>query len=290
MLLNKIITLANKQTRLRFLTMERSLRDSGCKLPVWVIPYDDKKFELPSNSFWWEIPEIIEWLTKHKCHPMMRKYQCLTESNYQYVDSDVVFLSNPQDTLRHLSGFISSCSHWHNPHHTYTKDSLEFLKQKSTLWQKFVFNAGQFACDQSIYTVETLKAKAESEVFKYTCLLFPYHDQPGLNLLVNSSPIKISNLTLPPYNMESTWAGDYNDENYEAKWILRNKPFIIHWAGCNMNSGRPIDKLFYQYLTREEKEAWIAEIISKGKVKTSVPQMGISLWRKLKRMYYILKE
>jgi hypothetical protein len=51
MKIEKIITLANNKVRLRFLAMERSLRATGCQLPLLVIPYDDKLFELPGGKY-----------------------------------------------------------------------------------------------------------------------------------------------------------------------------------------------------------------------------------------------
>jgi hypothetical protein len=187
--------------------MERSLRDTGCDLPLLVIPYDKNLFELPAGSTWWEIPEITHWLDSEKSHPMMRKYQCLTIDNYQFVDSDVCFLRNPQEVLDPFSGFITSCGHWHSPDQTFTNESLLFFLAQTTVWQSKIFNAGQFACDRPLYTVETLKSVAMHLDFIETCIRFPHHDQPGLNLLVWNSEIEISNLTLPPVRMESALLG-----------------------------------------------------------------------------------
>ena len=66
MKIDKIISLANKNVKLRFLAMERSLRDTGCDLPLLVIPYNDNLFDLPKGSTWWEIPEMIQWLNREK--------------------------------------------------------------------------------------------------------------------------------------------------------------------------------------------------------------------------------
>lgn len=290
MIIDKIISLANSKVRLRFLAMERSLRAVGCDLPVWVIPYDNDRFELPANCFWWEVPELIDWLAKHKTHPTMRKYQCLTVANYQFVDADVVFLSNPQETLKDARGFVTSCGHWNNPGHTYTQQSLEFLEKKSTLWQKFIFNTGQYACDSVLYTVDELIAKAESEAFSYTCLFFPYHEQPGINLLVNASSASVNNLTLSPSPMESTWAGDYKSMDFSSRWNKQNKPYLIHWAGCNMDPGLPIDVLFYNYLTDNEKKEWEKELANKKQSQRKFKNRFVRVLKKIKKIYHIVKE
>ena len=257
MKIDKIISLANRKVRLMFLAMERSLRATGCQLPILVIPYDDHLFELPEGSSWWEVPEITNWLKGEKAHPLMRKYQCLTTSNYQFVDTDICFLRSPEEVLQPLTGFITSCGHWHNTGHTCTSESQRWVANRTTVWQRQVFNSGQFACDRSLYTVETLKSVAMHPDFIETCIRFPHHEQPGLNLLVWNSRIEISNLTLPPVRMESTWAGDYTNE-YECYWTdIQRKPYLIHWAGQKPgNSNRPIDQIFYNFLTKVEKSEW----------------------------------
>jgi hypothetical protein len=78
-----------------------------------------------------------------------------------------------------------------------------------------------------------------------------------LVLLANLTGVPIHNLTLPPTCMESTWAGDYAAESYENFWRDEaRKPYLIHWAGCNMCEPRAIDSLFTQFLTAEERKEW----------------------------------
>ncbi|MDJ1469749.1 hypothetical protein QNI19_15060 [Cytophagaceae bacterium DM2B3-1] len=258
MQLDKVITLANKKVRLKFLALERSLRQSGCNLPIWVIPYDDNKFELPENSIWWEDKSFFQWLDSNNAHRLTRKYLCLTEKNYHFLDTDIVALKNPQDILIPYNGFVASCGHWHSQEQTFTPDSLQILKAKSTSWQRDCFNSGQFACDEAIYTIETLKEACVRPESISTCITFKdtKHEQPGFNLLVNISPISIYNLSFPPALIESTWAGDYPHE-YLPYWKNEtSKPYIIHWAGLRVDGSRPIDDLFFKYLTQEEKQEW----------------------------------
>lgn len=105
MKIDKIITLASADVKWQFLAMERSLRACGCNLPLLVIPYDDAKtFELPENASWWRMDEMIQWLDQYRVFPALRKYQCLLTDNYQYVDSDIIFLRNPQQVLEKQTG------------------------------------------------------------------------------------------------------------------------------------------------------------------------------------------
>jgi hypothetical protein len=279
MQLDKIITLANKKVYHRFIAMERSLRATGCSLPVWVIPYDDNLFELPDNCFWVEAPNLMAWLKKHNSMGMYRKYYCLMQANYQYVDSDVVFLRNPQEVLQSHEGFITSCGHWHNPGQTYTKETLAIFKKASTTWQAKVFNAGQFACSQKLFDFDALVKTAEEAAYIFPCLQMPHHDQAGLNLLVHLSGVPVTNLTLPPYQMQSTWAGDYKEPGYEMYWKTEaEKPYLIHWAGCNANQERAIDALFLSYLHPDEKPAW-EKLIASNPDKSTLKKIRRNLSR-----------
>lgn len=261
MQLNKIITLANSKVELQFLALERSIRKTGCDLPIWVIPYTDDLFELPDNAQWWKIDSFCDWLAAEKARPVMRKYQCLLESNYQFIDTDAIFLRDPSKVLEPYQGWVPSCCHWNNPGHTYTKQSKAILESMSTVWQKNIFNTGQFACDQVLYDEAAFKAMATDDRYRRTILDDPFHEQPGINLLVNLASVSITNLTLPPQNMESTWAGDYHDEHFENYWQDEDKkPYLIHWAGDKMNPSRPISKLFYDFLTEEEQERFLKEL------------------------------
>ncbi len=241
--------------------MERSLRATGCDLPLRVIPYNEGRFELPPNAEWWLDLELADWLKEWKAHPTMRKYQCLTIPNFQFVDADVVFLRNPVEVLKPLEGFITSCGHWKNPNETLTAQSVNHFTQRSTNWQAGVFNAGQWACDSALFTLESLRDRCEAEDCKETCLTFPYHDQPGVNLLVLLSGVRVTNLTLPPWNMESTWAGDYLGSDFDSYWgDVDRKPYLLHWAGCAMEKRRPIDELMERFLNPDELRAWRAHV------------------------------
>lgn len=265
MRLDKIITLANESVKLRFLAMERSLRATGCDVPLFVIPYDENRFELPKNAIWWTT-ETYHWIHGEKAHPMMGKYQCLTTGNYQFVDSDVIFLRNPADALKDQAGFITSCCHWNNPAHTLTAESLRILRDKTTCWARNVFNAGQFACDSVLYSGKELQSTCLDPRYVNTALRFPYHDQPGLVLLVNLTSVPINNLTLPPVCMESTWAGDYSSGDYTHYWGDESrKPYLIHWAGCDMSQPRAIDELFAEYLTADELKEWKDHVALKAR-------------------------
>lgn len=262
MKLECIVTLANENVRLRFVALERSLRAAGCDLPLRVIPYDDARFALPPNAAWWEEPELFAWLARCRAHATMRKYACLLIGNYQFVDADVVFLRDPAAVLAPCEGFVSSCGHWRDPSHTVTSASRAWFASRWPRWHERVFNTGQFACDRPLYPLPELVRTAESPAFRATCLELPYHEQPGLNLLVNARDVPVFNLTLPPAPMRSTWAGDYAGEpDFRRSWrTIDETPYLVHWAGCAIHSPRPIDQLFLDFLTPAERLEWSQQV------------------------------
>lgn len=261
MTLEKIITQASPQVRLPFLAMVRSLRASGCHLPVWVIPYDDGKFELPEGCEWWDVTALTTWLASRvpldRSRYAKRKYQCLLTSNYQFVDSDVIFLRNPATALEQCDGFVASCLHWSNPMHAITGQAVSHYQAQSTLWPARIFNAGQFACDVPLYTESSLIRTAEDPRYAATITDFRFHEQPGMNLLVHLSGVPVTNLTLPPHQMESSWAGDYLEFKHSAWTTPERTPYLLHWAGSKPDGSRAIDEHFLQYLDAGERAEWL---------------------------------
>lgn len=290
MQLQQIITQANAPYRLRFLAMYRSLRETGCQLPVKVLPYDDTRFDLPDGCEWWEVPTVLDWLRREKTHPGMYKYQCLLISNYQFVDCDIVFLTDPAKALEAHGGWVVACGHWHNPAQTVTPQSLAILSKASTVWQRSVFNAGQFACDRALYTEETLRETASRPDHLQTVIRHPFHEQPGLNLLVHLSGVPVTNLTLPPNQMQSTWAGDYLGD-FEHYWTNeQTRPYLIHWAGCAMHPGRRIDELAYQFLSTNEQRQFKEDIAAKAAVASKKARSLRALARRVYRGWRAMRE
>jgi len=272
MQLKSIITLASKPVELMFRAMERSLRATGCQLPLKVIPYNEDRFELPENADWWEEPEFIKWIDAAGRRPVMRKYQALLAADYQFVDTDVVFLRNPEEVLAKHEGFVTSCGHWHNPGETLTDQALKIYQKSSTIWQSKVFNTGQFACDRALYDLNSLKRTAEDSRYRATVLENRFHEQPGIVLLTHLSGVPITNLTLPPHEMESTWAGDYPGE-FDSYWKdSSRKPYLIHWAGAKMAFDQPLTNLFLPYLTEQERQNFLDQKRRETSAKRSAGQ------------------
>lgn len=259
MKLEQIITLGNRAVRLPLLAMIRSLRATGCALPVRVVPYDDDVFDLPAGCTWWRDEAVLTWLGEVGAHPMMRKYQCLLEARYQFVDSDVIFLRDPAAALAEVDGFVVCCGHWRDASHTTTPVSRAAFERMTTNWPAQVFNAGQFACDRPLYPdLAALRAVAEDPAHAETCLHHASHDQPGLNLLRLLSGVPLTNLTLPPHSLESSWAQDYARLGRLPATDGPAAPYLLHWAGAGAAHTGPVAELFATHFDAAERRTWDA--------------------------------
>jgi hypothetical protein len=256
MKLECIVTLASPPVRHLFLAMERSLRATGCKLPLWVIPFGDERFDLPSGSTWWMMDDLCLWLSSNSTHPVYRKYQCLTIGNYQFVDTDICFLRNPEGVLADHQGFVASCTHWRDPGHAVTDETARIMRSMTTLWQLRAFNSGQFACDGILHDLASLQETISRHHIEKTCLHWS-HEQPAFNALVALSGAPFTNLTLPPNSMESTWAGDYRNDPGSLQPGGERAPYLIHWAGHKPDGESALDSLLLDYLTPHERGEYL---------------------------------
>lgn len=110
-------------------------------------------------------------------------------------------------------------------------------------------------------------------------------------MLVNHASVSIKNVSLPPLCMESTWAGDYDTEDFERYWQDEaRKPYIMHWAGIHMNKPRPINRLFYDFLTHSERQEWDQQVSRRYAPKSVRQKYGVfqPTAIRLKRAYDVL--
>ena len=185
----------------------------------------------------------------------MAKYRCLTEANYVYFDTDICVLDDFRPVLTQQTNFVVADTEWSKPGWAASPESTAILAKKSSLWMLNLFNAGHFACDQALYSEEEIQSLSEKH--RQTCLEYPHHDQPGINLLVSFTNIKVTNLCLPPHRMESTMAVDYPGE-WEGIWSNGRRPYFMHYAGSALNQKIPISRLYYDFMTKAERAEWAA--------------------------------
>lgn len=126
---------------------------------------------------------------------------------------------------------------------------------------------------------------ASPPISEKLCLTFPHHEQPGANLLVLSSDVPVNNITLPPHNMKSTWAGDYAGE-FKFDWKkAETQPYFIHWAGMKMDEERSIHHLIDPLLSAAELKDWHSQVKAQAINRGAAQRIPRALLRKLKRAF-----
>jgi hypothetical protein len=261
MRIDRIITMASRNVALQMRVMVRSLRSVNCDLPVYVIPYRDQDFDLPAGCQWLADEEIFGWLDQMGSTRLLRKYLTLLTKDYQFVDSDIVFLRNPVSALEPYEGFVVYCTEWNKPGKTYRPGTRKIMSAHTSTWQSKVFNSGQHASSEALFgSWDELRCFIEQpELAPYCIHETENHDQTALNILSFLRRKQFVNLTMPPHDWESSWAGDYEGE-FEHLWKDDSrKPLLIHYAGETIPYlNRPINRLFENFLTAEEAVEWNA--------------------------------
>jgi hypothetical protein len=262
---DKIITLADKSAELQIRVFVRSLRNVGCELPVWVIPFLERDFELPSTCRWIEDSKVLRFLRQNAAHPLYNKYFALLQSNFAYFDTDIILLREPRKWLEAApsDAFAVADTEWAKNRWTFSPESRRFLVTLSPRWPLFTFNSGFFAFEEPLYEVPELMTDIQSPELRGTCLdrkVSPV-DQPAINWLVLRKQRNIFNFNLPPQSMESTMAVDYDESSDLAAVVSGiSAPAFLHYAGPLFEQGHFLTQLFTSYLTVAERREWDANI------------------------------
>jgi hypothetical protein len=256
----RIISMANAKVRLQFLAMARSLRATGCDLPLFVIPYDDSRFPLPENAQWIEDEGLFAVIRESAALPITRKYLALTQTNSAYFDSDIIHLRDPRKWLEPVSedAFAVADTEWLKARWTFTPETRELYQSKSTLWLLDNFNSGFFAHAAPMVEMAQIEEFFVAHEGMVRGQTPTRSEQEGANFLVHQSGRRVVNLCLPPQRMESTMACDYAG-NFEAVMRGPNAPAFMHYAGPGRNLDAAPARLISEHLTESENAEMRAE-------------------------------
>jgi hypothetical protein len=251
--------MANAKVRLDFLAMYRSLRATGCDLPVRVIPYDDSRFDLPMGAEWLEDREFFAFLKEHKAVNMCRKILALTQRNSAYFDSDIVHIRSFSSDLEAFPEgcLIAADPEWSIKAWTFSEETKRVYESGSSTWVLDNFNAGFFALGSQGIEKDYIKSLFKDQMFSRLCQGGgpTSSDQEAINYLTFMTDLKVVNLCLPPYRMESTFCWDY-PQKYEALLSKKEAPFFIHFVSKAIEQDHFMKPLFFEHLTTAEKQEW----------------------------------
>lgn len=290
MKVDRIITMASEKVRLEFTAMERSLRATGCHLPLLVIPFDESRFPLPENAEWLTDDELFHSLSALDAVPVSRKYAALLQRNCAYFDSDIIHLRNPQEWLTDApsNAFVVADTEWNKAKWTFTSETKALYQAETTLWLLRNFNAGFFSFETPPLSKSKLcELLAEPILRKIIQGNSPTNgEQAGTNFIVWRCGLEVCNLCLPPHYMESTMALDYPPD-FETHLRSAYPPAFIHFAGEGRNLNASIAKLIFDHLTEIETQELKTAFASRQAVAKQRARWPI-LVRLLKRIVPIL--
>jgi len=250
----RILSLANRKVQLEFLAMERSLRATGCNLPLSVIPYDDDLFELPANAEWMDLQSFAKMLQPwSSAGGAFRKLAALCELNVAFFDADMIHLKNPEEWLASFDSdcFLVADTEFSKATWTYTTRTKSIYRQNSSNWLTRNFNTGFFAfTDLELSPARITQAflGAEHDLLDNLHIAM---EQPSLNYLAHALNLRVVNACLPPCAFESTMAVDYPSD-YEPLLKKANGAPFIHFAGGGRSLDLPVTELFLTHLTKDE--------------------------------------
>ncbi len=244
--------------------MERSLRATGCDLPLLVMPFDDDLFELPSNAEWWRDESLFNAFAEKHAVAHCRKLAVLSQANCAFFDSDIIHLQNPVKWLEPfpVDVFVVADTEWGKARWTFTAETKALYEARTTLWLLDNFNSGFFAYSNAMATMDTFEKHLSNPAFiKLLHGNEPTRgEQASANLLIHLSGIEVLNICLPPYRMESTMACDY-PHDCEALLRKTNSAPFIHYAGPGRNLDAPISRLIFEHLTKAEAAEMMEEFV-----------------------------
>lgn len=254
MTFDQIFSMANRHMRLEFLAMERSLRATGCRLPLTVIPFGEPDFDLPPGASWMDISPYKTLLAPWKTgSAAFRKLSIFLQRGAVFFDADIIHLQNPEEWLAGFSPdqFVVADTEVFKNKWTFTPRTAEVFRWTSSNWQLSNFNSGFFAFENRQLTEDAIAAAFAASESDFLINSPTPGEQSALNYLVFRLGWKVVNVCLPPYSLESTMSVDYGDNYRELLGLPNSAPFI-HFAGGGRVLDEPIAELMLSHLSAEE--------------------------------------
>ena len=293
-----IYLIANERSQAECYNLIYSIRESGCRLPIRVIPYGGKPLQLqapledvhllslsdfPSGGL-----RFLEELEKRipQCSPgLLRRFLGWFGEfdEFLYSDNDIVALMNWEELFQFLEGF--EIVHADQEYLTrgvfnfFQPDRFEDLLGPGALER--AMTAGHFLCRRSPSHAKDLLdglswMEAHPEIAKW-------HDQALLHVTMVVARWPALNLCKPPHNWASSWAGDYGNplKLIQTIQIARQPISHIHYSGGIPTGTKPIDELiFSRFTTTERNRHLLRALVREASGLNAVRNLAVRVRRK----------
>jgi hypothetical protein len=272
-----IYLIANERSAAECYNLIYSIRQSGCGLPIRVIPYGGQPLRLripvegvqllSISDFPREGQQFLEELEKRipQCSPgLLRRFLAWFGEfeEFLYSDNDVVALMNWEELFPFLD-------HYEIVHadREYLTGGI-FNASRPAVFEDLLgpgalekaMTAGHFLCRRSSrHTIDLLEALAWMEAHPD---IPKWHDQALLHITLARAKWRALNLCKPPYSWASSWAGDYKNALDLLQTVqAAHQPIShIHYSGGVATGAKPIEELLFSRFTttqRNRRLLWV---------------------------------
>lgn len=292
-----IYLVANRRSECDFSNLVRSIRSSGCTIPIALIPFDGDRIRdktllkevqvMEPEEFPIEAREFVAELTETLAQcpgGFLRRFLAFwgPYERFIYSDNDIVALSNWHDWL----GILGDHDLLHADEEYRTKGKYNFTRP-SGLEEAFgegaleaAITAGHFAVRRSDKLVDDMRTalqwmKENSEICKM-------HDQTLVHVASILGQWDCLNLCKPPHQWLSSWAGDYESplELIHAGQAGRRISHL-HFSGYGPHSfSRAVDPIRTSFLSDKDRNRLL--LIEQIRAISGYNE-GLRLWKRLKQ-------
>lgn len=265
-----IYLIANQRSAAECCNLIYSIRQSGCSLPIRVIPYGGEPLRLriplegvqllSISDFPREALQFLEELEKRipQCSPgLLRRFLAWFGEfeEFLYSDNDVVALMNWEELFRFLDDYEIV-----HADQEYLTGGI-FNASQPELFEELLgpgalekaMTAGHFLCRRSSrHMIDLLGALAWMEAHPE---IPKWHDQTLLHVTLARANWRVLNLCKPPYNWASSWAGDYKNVLDLLQTVqAAHRPIShLHYSGGVATGAKPIEELLFSRFTASER-------------------------------------
>jgi hypothetical protein len=264
-----IYLVANKPSEALALNLVRSIRQSGCPLPVALIPFDERpvtdpellaeaevfgmdRFPAPAHELVAEMGGVLT-----QCPPgFLRRFLAFFGpfEEFLYSDNDIVALSDWTAMFDHLEG-ADLC---HADGEGWTGGKYSFRRpEEVTRWfgdgaMRKAVNGGHFVIKRSPRMVGDIRS-AMAWMKGHPGVAIE-HDQALIHLALMIGAWKVVNLCAPPHHHADPWAGGYDSV---LRLIQRSQECgritHIHFSGMAPRFSHQLGDLLTAGMTQTER-------------------------------------
>jgi hypothetical protein len=267
-----IYLVANLRSQSHCENLIYSIRKTGCRLPIRLIPYGGEPINSPAvlsqvevtpeSSFPAEGRALVEKLTKGLSCPrgfVLRYLAFFSDwDSFLYSDNDIVALMDWSELFNHFSE--TPTPDLIHADEEYTTKGVFNFKQPDKIISAFgpqaleqAITAGHFLCRRDPGLLADI-LKALDWMNAHPEIVIP-HDQTLLHLAALIGDWRIRNLCKSPDGWGSSWAGDYQNPLALIHAInaeKRQRISHLHYSGDWPDGSKQIDVLLDTFLERNQ--------------------------------------